>query len=348
MTEEKEFKFSCNRCKYYTNYNSLFSKHKKTKKHIKNYELELEIQKIDEKKMKFQCEYCNYYTNNRIGFYQHKRTKKHKKNVEENQISYKCEKCDYGTNNQSSFIKHHNDKHISSEDLKQTYNNITNNINTNCNNTTNNNIFNIHIHNDKKSYQLMLNNMSNDSFLSLLGGVNEKEEFYKNKLWDETEIRNKFIKNIMTKTIENKKENKSINDIKVTDANLKNNKIQIKEQEEKYKKCDSNYFLGNILQNNLALTKSEHMNRIKENREDYINYLLMMNSFTETIDFKKGYEYNFNDIINRIIDNTEKSIDYVRLSDNINKHELEEQIENYNYVLKCFKEMKRKLNFLTD
>ena len=352
MTDE--YKYNCDKCDYHTNFLSNFSRHKKSKKHKKKYELELELKEKTNKNKRFSCELCSYYTNNQNGLSQHKRTKKHKKNLKEKKLIYNCEICNFGTNNQSEFIKHHNDKHTKREDLDKIYNMMNSNnttINNTVNNITNNNqkILNIHLHNDEKTYKLMLNSMSNDKFLSLLGGANNKENFWENELWNEKEIRKHFLTNIIDKTLENKKNNKSMQKIKMSRSDRKNNIIQLKDEEkDKYNKYDSDLVLGNLLENNLKLTKEEHIDRIKTNKENYIKYLIMMTDFSKTINFKKGYEYNFNDIIQNLIDNTEKSLSYIKYNNLDEEYELDDNIENYKYLLNCFKEMKRKLEMLTN
>jgi hypothetical protein len=352
MTEE--YKYNCEKCNYHSNRKDGFLQHKRTKKHKKNHELELELNQNTKNNKKYHCEYCNYHTNNKVGLYQHKRTKKHKKNVEENTLIYNCEICNYGTNNQTEFITHHNDKHTKKEDLDKISNmiNSNNTINNNTiNNITNNNqrILNIHLHNDKETYKLMLGSLSNDKFLNLLGGVNNKSDFRENELWDERELRKHFISNIIDKTLENKKSNKSIKNIKMSRSDRRNNIIQLKDEEkEKFNKYDSDLVLGNLLENNLKLTKEEHIDRIKTNKGNYIQYLILMTEFSKMVNFKKGYQYNFVDIIQKIIDNTEQSLNYIKYNNLDEELELEENIENYKYLLNCFKEMKKKLEMLTN
>ena len=343
----EEYKFNCEKCNYHTNTNSYYSIHKKSKKHKKNYEVELKIEENKRTSKKYHCEYCDYYTDCRSGYSIHKRTKKHKKNIEENKKIYNCEECHgkYATNNQSDFLKHYKENHIKQSDYK-TINNIMNqNIDNSVNNNTVNNILNIHLENDKESFKLMLNNMNNKKFIELLGGVTDIDEFQKKEMWDSEKMTDKFIENIIEQTIENKTENQSIKDLKMSKSDNKNNMIQIKKDEEKYNKFDSTFVLGNILENNLKLTKDEHMERIINN-SDYRKYLIFMDQFAKGIDFKKGYEYNFNDIIKNIIDYTELSINKLKNGSKIENYDLKEKIYNYNCLLNCFKEMKKKLEIL--
>ena len=90
-----DFKFNCEKCDYHTDKTQYFSIHKKTKKHQKNYEVELQIEDNKRTSKKYHCNYCNYYTDNHRGMYQHKKSNKHIKNSTECPEKY-INKNDYG------------------------------------------------------------------------------------------------------------------------------------------------------------------------------------------------------------------------------------------------------------
>jgi hypothetical protein len=356
MEEKKEYKFNCEKCDYHSNNNMYYLQHKRSKKHQRNYKEEIEIENEKNKNKKYQCKLCNFFTDKINSFSQHKRTKKHKKNEEENKMTYNCEECNgkYKTNNQSEFMKHYKEKHMKKSDYKRIHN-IINNTNSNNNTTINNNdnrtinnILNIHLDNDKESFQLMLNGLNNLKFIEMLGGAKSKEEFDKLMLWKEENIQNNFLKNMINKTLDNKTENNSISDLKITGSDKKNNIIQLKNKEKnKYNKYDSNFLLGNILENNLKLTKNEHEQRII-NDLDYRKCLLYIDSHGNNISFKNGYEFTFNDILKDIIKYTEISIHKMKNGLRLdNKPGLEEQIDNFKNLIKYFDEFKKKIEIMT-
>jgi hypothetical protein len=248
--EQEKFEFNCEKCNFNTNILKYFKQHKKSKKHQKNYENELEEErnKIEEenKKKKYYCEYCNFYTNFQSNFSMHKKTKKHKRNEEVNKKIYNCEKCNkYSTNDQFDFMKHYKENHMDFEkDIKkliQTINNNTVNNNTVNNNTTNNNTINIHINTDKLTYENMLKGLNNTDFLKLLGGVDNIKDFNNKQLWNEERLEKKFLTGLLDNTIKNKIDNESINDVKITDSDYRKNIIQIKDKEnDLFNSYDSN------------------------------------------------------------------------------------------------------------
>jgi hypothetical protein len=321
MEEKEEYKFNCEKCDYHTNKQGNFSRHLKTKKHKKNYEKEIEKEENKNKKLKYSCELCDYYTNNKLGFYQHKRTKKHKKNIELNKKEYNCNICNkFGTDDQNKYLEHIKLNHIDMEKeinkvINNTTNNTTNNSNINSNNTINQ-ILNIHLNTDKSDFKLMLENMNNNKLFEMLGGVFDKTDFNKDKLWSEEEIQKRICDNLINKTLENKIINESLNDLKITETDLKNKMIQLKDKESgKYMKYKSNYVIGNILKNNLELTSEEHSKRIKEIGVEYIKNYLLMDVFSKCTSFKQGYNYNYNGIINNILVMMKRIINKVIIND---------------------------------
>jgi hypothetical protein len=149
----------------------------------------------------------------------------------------------------------------------------------------------------------------------------------------------------MDKTIENKIENKSIEDVKITDSDYRKNIIQVKDKDKGiYNSCDSKYLLGNILENNIELMKAEHIDRIIKN-EEYRKFMMIMDLFGNKIDFKKGYEYNFNVIINDIIEYSKESINLIK-NNKKSESNMEERIRNFKYMTECFRELQKKINII--
>ena len=77
-----EFKFNCEKCDYHTDTLKNYTRHKKTTKHKKNYEIEIQNEKIENQKKKYTCDLCEFYTDNSKCYSQHKRTNKHLNNIE--------------------------------------------------------------------------------------------------------------------------------------------------------------------------------------------------------------------------------------------------------------------------
>ena len=336
---EEEYKYNCEKCKYKTNTLRYLKKHKKTKKHKKNYKDEINKKSNN---YIFNCEWCNYHSNNKFGFYQHKRTKKHKKKMKEleEKFNYNCQKCDFKTNDDTLFINHYQDNHIDLEkNYKQYYNNQQNITNTNNNsNNTINNTYHFHLNNDSKTFKLMLNSLDHQKFTKMLGITNNFKEFKKLSLWDEERISSNIITNIVDKSIENK----SISDIKITDTDLKNNKIKLKTENDDYKSFNLNNLLSDLLTNNFKLIKDEHKERIKD--IDYLSRIIFMNQLSNNnLSFKKGYKYDYNIILNDILDYSIESIELIKQNEKLSPEEislLDLKKEVYNDIKRNVKRMK--------
>jgi hypothetical protein len=376
MSDIKEFKFICEKCNYKTNSKSLFNKHEKTKKHNKIIEPNLIELEEDNSDMKYKCKFCNYYTNNLKGYYQHKKTKKHKNNFieEPKKTKYKCEHCNYYTNNPKGlsqhkktkkhqnninyakkeykyncpkcdfftncnikFCNHYEDNHVKDNDFKQL--NQTNNYNNINSNNTINNTYNLHLNTDKETFKIMLNNMPNDKFLEMLGGVKNQLEFDEEKMWDENVISDKIIDNLVNKSIINKTENKSIENIKINNSDLKYNMIKLKEDNsDEYKNYNVNNLFGDILKNNIKMTKDEHQERMKD--MDYLLKILFLNKLSNKTNFKKHYKYDYNSIINDVLTYSIESIDMIKQNQKLT----ESEIELLNFKLEVYKNTKKHLN----
>jgi hypothetical protein len=73
--------------------------------------------------------------------------------------------------------------------------------------------------------------------------------------------------------------------------------------------------------------------------------MIQMDMFGSKIDFKKNYEYNFNIIINDIIEYSKESINLIKNNEKINS-QMEERIRNFKYMSNCFKELQKKINIM--
>ena len=88
----KEYKYQCNKCKFYTNYESLWDRHINTelhktgKKKIRSDKIRLE-----------QCLECNYETKINTNMRQHILINHGTKKEREKEFTYYCKICDYGT-----------------------------------------------------------------------------------------------------------------------------------------------------------------------------------------------------------------------------------------------------------
>jgi hypothetical protein len=338
MTEE-EYKYNCEKCEYHTNINANFSKHKRTKKHRRNYEEEIKNEEIENKKKKYHCTFCDYYTNSQPSFSKHKKSKKHKKNKEkeEKNFNYKCEKCPYMTNCNMEYFNHIAENHINKEKLNSYQNIQQNNSN---NKIINNNVYNIHINGDKETYKLMLNEMTNNKFIELLGGnINNQFEFHNNEMWDEQKVSDRLIDNIVNKSLENKKENKSIKDIKLNKSDLRYDTIGIKD-----KKYDLTNYIGDTLKNSIVSTKEEHFERLKD--IDYIYSIAFINKYGEKYYSDNGRKYDYNTLLNDIFCYSEDVIDSIVKKFKMPKEEREAfefKAKICDIVIKQINNMKQKL-----
>ena len=91
MDDAKRVRFECKKCRYITNNNCEFNRHKLTRKHIgcvKRAELD------DAKRVGFACEKCCYITNNNYNFNRHILSLKHiSLSNGATKTKYECQKC---------------------------------------------------------------------------------------------------------------------------------------------------------------------------------------------------------------------------------------------------------------
>ena len=350
--EEEQYNFNCEKCNYHTNTERYFKQHKKSKKHKRNYENEEKVCNKEDKNKKYHCIFCDYYTNSSSSYSQHKNRKKHKRNKEkkEKEHKYKCSKCDFMTNDDDLYYEHYKNTHVTKDTFKQYYNNQQQTI-TNSNNVINNkNIYNIHLNYDKETFKLMLNEMSNDKFIELLGGnVKDKKDFCEKEMWNQDKISNMLLENIVNKSIENKEINESIKDIKINNSDLKYNQIKLKDKNEKFITYDVNSLLTDTLKNNIVLTKEEHKQRLTD--DTYLLKMLFINEISNAIEFKKGYRYDYNSIIKDILLYSIDSLEKIKNKDNDIDEDLElKRIKKniLNTTKKHFNNFKEKLKRTVD
>jgi len=90
--ENKEYKFNCEKCKFYTNYKSEYKRHENTEKHKTGKKAVRSDKKYPEK-----CELCDYKPVNNKNYIRHKLTFHSTKEERKNEFAFYCEKCDFGT-----------------------------------------------------------------------------------------------------------------------------------------------------------------------------------------------------------------------------------------------------------
>ena len=227
------------------------------------------------------------------------------------------------SNNREKYIKHYGDNHFNENSLKNYYNNqqqITNNNSNNNNKIINN--YNIHLNYDKESFKLMLNEMSNDKFLELIGGnISSRKEFHDREMWDQDKISDMILGNLVNKSIENKVKNESISKIKLNNTDLKYNQIKIQDENRKYITYDINNMATDILKNNIVLTKDEHDVRITD--EDYLLRMLFIKELSKNIEFKNGYKYDYDAVLRDFFTYSVNSLDNIKNKD----EKIEEDLE---------------------
>lgn len=110
MTDEP---FHCKHCNYTTNRIYDYTKHNKTKMHLKH------LSNIDNNKNIFSCIKCNFYTTNKNNYTQHLLTKKHLIDSSEKKLCI-CKFCEKQYSNQSNLCKHEqkcNNKNNKSDEI---------------------------------------------------------------------------------------------------------------------------------------------------------------------------------------------------------------------------------------
>jgi len=94
-------KYSCNKCKFYTNYNSLWNRHIKTEKHTTG------KRKIrSDRKNPKKCYKCDYVAINNTNMKLHILNNHNTKEERKNGFKCYCQYCDYGTLAKSLYKNH--------------------------------------------------------------------------------------------------------------------------------------------------------------------------------------------------------------------------------------------------
>jgi hypothetical protein len=101
MSDKSTFKFKCEKCNFYTNYNSALLKHNETEFHKTGKRKER-----TDKKSPYKCSICNYETKNIISFKQHNLNDHSTLEQRKSGFKFYCEKCDFGIFSIDLFNKH--------------------------------------------------------------------------------------------------------------------------------------------------------------------------------------------------------------------------------------------------
>ena len=106
--EEKEYKYKCEKCKFYTNAQSAYKIHISSEKHVNGNRAIRCDKKYPEK-----CPKCDYKPTGYTTFLQHTLIYHSTKEERKEKFKYFCENCDYGTFSESYFNTHKKtEKHI--------------------------------------------------------------------------------------------------------------------------------------------------------------------------------------------------------------------------------------------
>ena len=105
--EEKEYRYKCEKCEFYTNAQSAYKIHVSSEKHTNGKRAIRCDKKYPEK-----CPKCNYKPTGYTTFLQHTLINHSTKEERKEKFPYFCEKCDYGTFSEKYFDNHKKtDKH---------------------------------------------------------------------------------------------------------------------------------------------------------------------------------------------------------------------------------------------
>jgi hypothetical protein len=105
---EKEYKYICEKCEFYTNACSAYKIHISSEKHINGKRAIRCDKKYPEK-----CPKCNYKPTGYTTFLQHTLIYHSTKEEREMKFKYFCKNCDYGTFSEKYFENHKKtEKHI--------------------------------------------------------------------------------------------------------------------------------------------------------------------------------------------------------------------------------------------
>jgi ribosomal protein L35 len=100
--EDKKYKYSCDKCEYYTNATSSYKKH-----------LNTEIHKTGKRKIRsdkkgdiYKCNICDFTSNKEHNYKTHILHNHSTKEKREKEFKYYCNCCDFGTFTESEYDKH--------------------------------------------------------------------------------------------------------------------------------------------------------------------------------------------------------------------------------------------------
>ncbi len=111
MENKKEYKYTCENCKFSCNEISKWEKHIETEKHKTG-----KRKKRSDYKGLYKCEKCNYESANKIIFKQHILNEHSNKEEREKEFKYFCKMCDIGTFSKDNWNRHINSqRHIKHE-----------------------------------------------------------------------------------------------------------------------------------------------------------------------------------------------------------------------------------------
>ncbi len=99
--EKDTFKFKCDKCQFYTNYNSALLKHNETEFHKTGKRKER-----TDKKEPYKCNLCDYSTKNTVTFKQHKLNEHSTKDERKKGFKFYCEYCDFGVFSEDLYNNH--------------------------------------------------------------------------------------------------------------------------------------------------------------------------------------------------------------------------------------------------
>jgi hypothetical protein len=103
--DEKEYKYKCVQCEFYTQIKTLYEKHLQTGKHITGKNSVRNDKKYPEK-----CEFCDYKPTNNRRYIQHKLIYHSTKEEKKDKFKFYCEKCNFGTYSEILYKKHTDSK----------------------------------------------------------------------------------------------------------------------------------------------------------------------------------------------------------------------------------------------
>jgi hypothetical protein len=117
---EEEYKYKCEKCKFYTNAKSAFNNHMITEKHM----MGIKAKRCD-KKYPEKCPECDYKPVDNKSYIQHTLNFHSSKTARKEKFKYFCEKCDFGTFSEILFNKHKTTKkHSRYDKLEEVSDNI--------------------------------------------------------------------------------------------------------------------------------------------------------------------------------------------------------------------------------